>query len=56
MELKSGIYNRNEIEKATRIFEKYGKILYPKGPLGYGGKGLLIAFSYNTPNNTLPII
>jgi broad specificity phosphatase PhoE len=34
----------------------YGHHLYPIGPLGYGGTQALIAFFYNTPNNTLPVI
>jgi hypothetical protein len=34
----------------------YGEMLYPKGPLGYDDSQALIAFSHNTPNNTLPII
>lgn len=38
------------------ICQKYGEKLYPKHPLGYDDSQLLIAFEYNTPNNTLPII
>jgi len=50
------IFTEDEIEQAHEIFLKYGKKLYPKAPLGYGNTGLLIAFFYNTPNNTLPVI
>ena len=50
------IFDIDEIELVRKIFLKYGKKLYSKAPLGYGNMGLLIAFFYNTPNNTLPII
>ena len=35
--------------------EKYGNKLTKGYPLGYGGCQLLLGFSHNTPNNTLPI-
>ncbi len=44
---------RNRIRE---IAQEYGEKLYPMGPLGYEDSQALIAFSYNTPNNTLPII
>ena len=50
------IFKGEELKKATDIFSKYGKKLYPKGPLGYGNSALLLVFPYNTPNNTLPVI
>ncbi len=50
------IFKGKELRKATEIFTKYGRKLYPKGPLGYGNSALLIVFPYNTPNNTLPVI
>ena len=53
---ESDVFTENERPIAKRIFQKYGKKLYPKGPLGYGDSGLLLAFDYNTPNNTLPIV
>ena len=56
IDIASGIFTEDELDKVIGIFKKYGDILYPKGPLGYGETALLIAFSYNTPNNTLPII
>ena len=38
------------------IAKEYGRKLFPAGPLGYGDCQALVAFFYNTPNNTLPII
>jgi hypothetical protein len=35
---------------------RYGRALYPKGPLGYDDGQAMIVFPHNTPNNTLPII
>ncbi|MCK5283763.1 MAG: hypothetical protein KAK00_10260 [Nanoarchaeota archaeon] len=43
-------------ERIKKLCEKYGKILYPKNPLGYDNSQALIVFHHNTPNNTLPII
>lgn len=34
----------------------YGRMLIPGHPLGYQGSELLLGFSHNTPDNTLPII
>ncbi len=51
----AGLFSEQELPQVKDIFEKYGKILYPKAPLGYGGFAFRIAFFYNTPNNTLPI-
>jgi hypothetical protein len=42
--------------RTKEIAQEYGEQLYPLGPLGYDDSQALIAFSYNTPNNTLPII
>lgn len=53
---ESKIFQKAEINKAIEIFCKYGKDLYPKGPLGYGNHSLLMSFFFNTPNNTLPVI
>jgi len=36
--------------------KKYGEICMPKMPNGYGGICALIAFYYNTPNTTTPLI
>ena len=35
---------------------KYGAMLCPKAPLGFGNSQCLIVFSHSTPNNTVPII
>lgn len=45
------------ISRATmrRIALAYGQQLMPGHALGYGNKGLLLAFFHNTPDNTLPI-
>lgn len=37
------------------IAEHYGKLLAPKHPMGYGDGELILGFSHNVPNNTLPI-
>jgi len=43
-------------ERLKNRLEEYGKIAYPRGPLGYGGVGGLLVFPYNTPNTSLPIL
>ena len=47
----------NEISPAhmRRIAQKYGQTLAPGHPLGYGDSELLLGFSHNIPDNTLPI-
>lgn len=42
------------IETFRSIAEHYGAFLYEQ-PLGHGNCELLLGFSHNTPNNTLPI-
>ena len=44
-----------ELNKFKEIVNHYGKNLYPEGPLGHSQCELLLGFSHNTPNNTLPI-
>lgn len=56
LRIEAKIYNKHELSKVERIFRRYGQKLYPDHPLGYGNYGLLLSFSYNTPNNTLPVI
>ncbi|MDP4073933.1 hypothetical protein [Acidovorax sp. A1169] len=44
-----------ERSKLEALAKHYGHALRPSMPLGYKDNQLLIAFSHNTPNNTLPI-
>lgn len=44
-----------ERNRLRGVLEKYGRALVPRGPLGYGGSGLLLAFEHSTPDNSLPI-
>lgn len=55
---ENSIYFKNTDLKSTccTISEKYGKTLFPPGPLGYGNTQLLVGFQHNVPDNTLPII
>ena len=41
---------------AKEEIEKIGRAIDKKRPLGYGQKGLLVVFSRNCPNNTLPLL
>lgn len=43
-------------EKIQSLCETYGRELYSDSPLGYDDSQLLLTFSHNTPNNTLPVI
>lgn len=45
-----------ERKRLEKICEYYGKMLYPKYPLGHGNLQSLLVFPDNVPNNTLPII
>lgn len=45
-----------EREKLKSRIEYYGKVANPKQPFGFGQIGGLIAFDFNTPNTSLPII
>ncbi|QNK66679.1 hypothetical protein [Variovorax sp. PAMC26660] len=44
-----------DIGKMTKIASHYGAALQPQLPLGYKNGQLLLGFSHNTPDNTLPI-
>lgn len=44
-----------ERDRVRSLLEKYGRALAPRGPLGYAGSGLLLAFEHTTPDNSLPI-
>lgn len=51
----TGIFDYYEAQNAKDVMEKYGTSLFPEHPLGYAKSQALVAFFYNTPNNTLPI-
>lgn len=44
-----------DISTLRRLVEHYGTKLQPERPLGYKNGQLLLGFSHNTPDNTLPI-
>lgn len=47
---------RIKMKRFREFCYKYGKLLYPRWPLGYENSQALIVFNHATPNNTLPII
>ena len=56
----SSRYFREDHEPISREFaaemcRRYGALIEPGAPLGFGGCQLLIGFAHNIPNNTLPI-
>ena len=46
----------DEKERAKSLCGDIGVRIYPRNPFGFGDQGLLINFSVNCPNNTLPIM
>ena len=48
--------DKSELSAAADLCQRLGVKLDKTRPLGYGGAGLLVVFSRNCPNNTLPII
>lgn len=53
----SRIYNiESDRNSAKAIMKEKGKLLVSSNPLGFGNLELAVAFYYNTPNNTLPVI
>jgi len=42
-------------EFAAEMCHRYGSLIEPRAPLGFGKCQLLLGFSHNIPNNTLPI-
>ena len=54
------IFQHQDNNKLTssdiELIKKLGEKVYSKGVLGYKDSGLLIAYSHQCPNNTLPII
>lgn len=59
LEPESRIFSQNDPnfdrEKVKATCLEHGKNLWPSHPLGYKDGQLLIGFSHNTPDNTLPI-
>lgn len=41
---------------AIKTLAEYGRRLEPRYPLGYNDTAALVAFFYDTPNNTLPVV
>jgi len=57
--MDSAFYSDVPYDARERLMNRvgeYGKIAYPRGPLGFGGVGGLLVFPYNTPNTSLPIL
>jgi len=48
--------NEEERVRAEEICRRHGEVLCPQHPLGYDDSQALIAFDYQTPNNSLPIL
>jgi hypothetical protein len=46
----------DEMERARALCRDLGALIYPENPLGYGNQSLLVTFSTNCPNNSLPIL
>lgn len=49
------IYDTLNYKDITRI-EELGADIYPPHPLGYGRAGLLVAYEFQCPNNSIPLI
>lgn len=45
-----------DLASARVVASAYGKLLWPNHPLGYKDGQMLLGFTHNTPDNTLPII
>ena len=48
--------NDEERRRAEEICRWHGQVLCPQHPLGYDNSQALVAFEYQTPNNSLPIL
>ena len=46
----------DERQRAHEICRRHGEMLCPDFPLGYDDSQALIAFEYQTPNNSLPVL
>jgi AAA domain len=51
-----GWSSTDDRDRARALCFDLGKKIYSSNPLGFGGKGLLLVFPTNTPNNSLPIL
>jgi hypothetical protein len=51
-----GWSSNDDRDRAKALCLDLGKKIYSANPLGFGGKGLLLVFPTNTPNNSLPIL
>jgi hypothetical protein len=51
-----GWVSTEDRDRAKALCLDFGKKIYSGNPLGFGGKGLLLVFPTNTPNNSLPIL
>jgi hypothetical protein len=49
------MHHSNLLDTCRQMMSHYGKILFPKGPLGYKNGQYTFGFFYNTPDNSLPI-
>lgn len=57
--LDSAFYSGLEHKDRSAMLERlrhYGRFCQEKNPLGYGAIGGLVAFYYNTPNSTVPVV
>ncbi|MHA2433210.1 MAG: ATP-binding protein [Candidatus Thorarchaeota archaeon] len=48
--------NDEERKRAEEICRQHGEVLCSQNPLGYDDSQALVAFGYQTPNNSLPIL
>lgn len=51
----AGVHDEFTAAEVNRLHD-LGKKVYSKHPLGYGDAGLLVAYHFQCPNNTLPLI
>ena len=51
-----GWSSNDDRDRAKALCLDFGKKIYSANPLGFGGRGLLLVFPTNTPNNSLPIL
>ncbi len=54
-ETSSIFISESERNDARRVLMKYGQMLYPNSPFGYGNAEGMLGFFYSTPNTTFPM-